>query len=144
MDSNTLKLKLTVCTLTSQSLYHFKSKVLKYSEKQIVTVAILLELTVGRTPSSIFQNKQFLFRWGNSVLDGCQVVYFGLCCFRYILISLCLCCSESVKPLEEFELCLSDVDLMVHGAVGASELPNTAKSGTPNLLTLIAKPCHSR
>uniref|UniRef100_A0A8C7R0L2 Citron rho-interacting serine/threonine kinase n=1 Tax=Oncorhynchus mykiss TaxID=8022 RepID=A0A8C7R0L2_ONCMY len=68
------------------------------------------------------------------------VVYFGLCCFRYILISLCLCCSESVKPLEEFELCLSDVDLMVHGAVGASELPNTAKSDVQYVLKLESHP----
>lgn len=36
---------------------------------------------------------------------------------------------DSVKPLEEFDLCLSDGEVMVHGAVGASELPNTAKSG---------------
>uniref|UniRef100_A0A8C7N6L3 Citron rho-interacting serine/threonine kinase n=1 Tax=Oncorhynchus kisutch TaxID=8019 RepID=A0A8C7N6L3_ONCKI len=72
------------------------------------------------------------------------VVYFGLCCFRYILISLCLCCSESVKPLEEFELCLSDVDLMVHGAVGASELPNTAKSDVQYVLKLESHPHTSR
>lgn len=37
--------------------------------------------------------------------------------------------SDSVKPLEEFDLCLSDGEVVVHGAVGASELPNTAKSG---------------
>lgn len=35
-----------------------------------------------------------------------------------------------MKPLEEFDLCLSDGEVVVHGAVGASELPNTAKSGT--------------
>lgn len=40
-----------------------------------------------------------------------------------------VCCSDSVKPLEEFDLCLSDGEVVVHGAVGASELPNTAKSG---------------
>lgn len=32
--------------------------------------------------------------------------------------------------MEEFELCLPDGDVTVHGAVGASELPNTAKTGT--------------
>lgn len=37
--------------------------------------------------------------------------------------------SDSVKPLEEFELCLPDGEVTVHGAVGASELTNTAKSG---------------
>lgn len=47
---------------------------------------------------------------------------------------VCLCSiysrfSDSVKPLEEFELCLSDGEVIVHGAVGASELPNTSKSG---------------
>ena len=41
-----------------------------------------------------------------------------------------VCVSDSVKPLEEFDLCLSDGEVVVHGAVGASELPNTAKSGT--------------
>lgn len=41
------------------------------------------------------------------------------------------CFSDSVKPLEEFELCLSDGEVIVHGAVGASELPNTSKSGKP-------------
>lgn len=35
-----------------------------------------------------------------------------------------------MKPLEEFDLCLSDGEVVVHGAVGASELTNTAKSGT--------------
>ncbi|XP_029916742.1 citron Rho-interacting kinase isoform X3 [Myripristis murdjan] len=43
---------------------------------------------------------------------------------------------ESVKPLEEFDLCLSDGEVMVHGAVGASELPNTAKSDVPYVLKL--------
>lgn len=37
--------------------------------------------------------------------------------------------SDSVKPQEEFELCLPDGEVTVHGAVGASELINTAKSG---------------
>lgn len=41
--------------------------------------------------------------------------------------------SDSVKPLEEFDLCLSDGEVLVHGAVGASELPNTAKSGKPKI-----------
>lgn len=34
-----------------------------------------------------------------------------------------------MKPLDEFELCLSDGDVTVHSAVGASELPNTTKTG---------------
>ncbi|POI34956.1 hypothetical protein CIB84_001292, partial [Bambusicola thoracicus] len=33
------------------------------------------------------------------------------------------------RPLEEFELCLPDGDVTVHGAVGATELTNTAKTG---------------
>ncbi|KFQ72537.1 Citron Rho-interacting kinase, partial [Phaethon lepturus] len=32
------------------------------------------------------------------------------------------------RPLEEFELCLPDGDVTVHGAVGATELTNTAKT----------------
>ncbi|XP_041756746.1 citron rho-interacting kinase isoform X2 [Coregonus clupeaformis] len=47
---------------------------------------------------------------------------------------------ESVKPLEEFELCLSDGEVMVHGAVGASELPNTAKSDVQYVLKLESYP----
>uniref|UniRef100_A0A673XP23 Citron rho-interacting serine/threonine kinase n=1 Tax=Salmo trutta TaxID=8032 RepID=A0A673XP23_SALTR len=47
---------------------------------------------------------------------------------------------ESVKPLEEFELCLSDGDVMVHGAVGASELLNTAKSDVQYVLKLESHP----
>ncbi|XP_034152573.1 citron Rho-interacting kinase isoform X3 [Esox lucius] len=47
---------------------------------------------------------------------------------------------DSVKPLEEFELCLSDGEVMVHGAVGASELPNTAKSDVPYVLKLESHP----
>lgn len=34
---------------------------------------------------------------------------------------------------EEFELCLPDGEVTVHGAVGASELINTAKSGTGSI-----------
>lgn len=34
-----------------------------------------------------------------------------------------------MKALDEFELCLSDGDVTVHSAVGAFELPNTAKTG---------------
>ena len=37
---------------------------------------------------------------------------------------------DCVKAEEEFELCLPDGEVTVHGAVGASELINTAKSGT--------------
>ncbi|CAB1319632.1 unnamed protein product [Coregonus sp. 'balchen'] len=48
--------------------------------------------------------------------------------------------TKSVKPLEEFELCLSDGEVMVHGAVGASELPNTAKSDVQYVLKLESYP----
>lgn len=40
---------------------------------------------------------------------------------------------DCVKPEEEFELCLPDGEVTVHGAVGASELINTAKSGTGSI-----------
>ncbi|XP_068166167.1 citron Rho-interacting kinase [Antennarius striatus] len=49
---------------------------------------------------------------------------------------------DSVKPLEEFDLCLSDGDVVVHGAVGASELPNTSKSDVPFVLKLESH-CHA-
>nr|XP_033475582.1 citron Rho-interacting kinase [Epinephelus lanceolatus] len=49
---------------------------------------------------------------------------------------------DSVKPLEEFDLCLSDGEVIVHGAVGASELPNTAKSDVPYVLKLESR-CHA-
>ncbi|CAL8318229.1 unnamed protein product [Merluccius merluccius] len=51
---------------------------------------------------------------------------------------------DSVKPLEEFELCPSDGEVMVHGAVGASELPNIGKSDVPYVLKLVSysnSPC---
>ncbi|CAG5919482.1 unnamed protein product [Menidia menidia] len=48
---------------------------------------------------------------------------------------------EPVKPLEEFDLCLVDGEVVVHGAVGASELPNTAKSDVPFVLKLESR-CH--
>ncbi|XP_039517454.1 citron rho-interacting kinase isoform X1 [Pimephales promelas] len=47
---------------------------------------------------------------------------------------------DSVKPLEEFELCLPDGEVTVHGAVGASELINTAKSDIPYVLKLESHP----
>uniref|UniRef100_A0A3B4TKR8 Citron rho-interacting serine/threonine kinase n=1 Tax=Seriola dumerili TaxID=41447 RepID=A0A3B4TKR8_SERDU len=49
---------------------------------------------------------------------------------------------EGLKPLEEFDLCLSDGEVVVHGAVGASELPNTAKSDVPYVLKLESR-CHT-
>ncbi|CAJ1068307.1 citron Rho-interacting kinase isoform X14 [Xyrichtys novacula] len=49
---------------------------------------------------------------------------------------------DSVKPLEEFDLCLLDGEVLVHGAVGASELPNTAKSDVPYVLKLESR-CHT-
>ncbi|XP_046904002.1 citron rho-interacting kinase [Hypomesus transpacificus] len=53
---------------------------------------------------------------------------------------------DSATPLEEFELCLSEGEVMVHGAVGACELPNTAKSDVPYVLKLESQshtPCWS-
>uniref|UniRef100_A0A3P8VWN0 Citron rho-interacting serine/threonine kinase n=1 Tax=Cynoglossus semilaevis TaxID=244447 RepID=A0A3P8VWN0_CYNSE len=47
-----------------------------------------------------------------------------------------------LKPLEKFDLCLSDGEVMVHGAVGASELPNTAKSDVPYVIKLETR-CHA-
>uniref|UniRef100_A0A8C1MPP8 Citron rho-interacting serine/threonine kinase b n=1 Tax=Cyprinus carpio TaxID=7962 RepID=A0A8C1MPP8_CYPCA len=47
---------------------------------------------------------------------------------------------ESVKALDEFELCLSDGDVTVHSAVGAFELPNTAKTDVPYALKLESSP----
>uniref|UniRef100_A0A3B5MQW6 Citron Rho-interacting kinase n=1 Tax=Xiphophorus couchianus TaxID=32473 RepID=A0A3B5MQW6_9TELE len=41
---------------------------------------------------------------------------------------------------EEFELCLGDGEVTVHGAVGASELINTAKSDIPYVLKLESHP----
>uniref|UniRef100_A0A8C9Z4B5 Citron rho-interacting serine/threonine kinase n=1 Tax=Sander lucioperca TaxID=283035 RepID=A0A8C9Z4B5_SANLU len=49
---------------------------------------------------------------------------------------------EGLKPLEEFDLCMSDGEVVVHGAVGASELPNTAKSDIPYVLKLESR-CHT-
>lgn len=40
---------------------------------------------------------------------------------------------DCIKVEEEFELCLPDGEVTVHGAVGASELINTAKSGTGSI-----------
>ncbi|XP_062399500.1 citron Rho-interacting kinase [Sardina pilchardus] len=47
---------------------------------------------------------------------------------------------DSVKAVDEFELCISDGEVVVHGAVGASELPNTAKSDMPFVLKLESHP----
>uniref|UniRef100_A0A3B3U5R3 non-specific serine/threonine protein kinase n=1 Tax=Poecilia latipinna TaxID=48699 RepID=A0A3B3U5R3_9TELE len=41
---------------------------------------------------------------------------------------------------EEFELCLGDGEVTVHGAIGASELINTAKSDIPYVLKLESHP----
>uniref|UniRef100_A0A672FB57 Citron rho-interacting serine/threonine kinase b n=1 Tax=Salarias fasciatus TaxID=181472 RepID=A0A672FB57_SALFA len=49
---------------------------------------------------------------------------------------------EGLDPLEEFDLCLSDGEVLVHSAVGASELPNTAKSDVPYVLKLESR-CHA-
>lgn len=51
-----------------------------------------------------------------------------------------VCLLDCIKVEEEFELYLPDGEVTVHGAVGASELINTAKSGSgsipPNPATL--------
>lgn len=48
----------------------------------------------------------------------------------YFLHQICgVCRPDCVTVEEEFELCLPDGDVTVHGAVGVSELINTAKSG---------------
>ncbi|XP_026204275.1 citron Rho-interacting kinase isoform X4 [Anabas testudineus] len=47
---------------------------------------------------------------------------------------------DSVKAEEEFELCLPDGEVTVHGAIGASELINTAKSDIPYVLKLESHP----
>ncbi|XP_038135972.1 citron Rho-interacting kinase-like isoform X6 [Cyprinodon tularosa] len=47
---------------------------------------------------------------------------------------------DSVKAEEEFELCLPDGEVTIHGAVGASELINTAKSDIPYVLKLESHP----
>lgn len=48
----------------------------------------------------------------------------------FIAHQICVHHPDCVKVEEEFELCLPDGEVTVHGAVGASELINTAKSGT--------------
>uniref|UniRef100_A0A673J6C3 Citron Rho-interacting kinase-like n=1 Tax=Sinocyclocheilus rhinocerous TaxID=307959 RepID=A0A673J6C3_9TELE len=63
------------------------------------------------------------------VLDGCKVITYET-----------EPRDESVKPLDEFELCLSDGDVTVHSAVGSSELPNTAKTDVPYVLKLESSP----
>ncbi|MBN3317543.1 CTRO kinase, partial [Atractosteus spatula] len=47
---------------------------------------------------------------------------------------------DSTKPQEELDLCLPEVEVTVHGAVGASELVNTAKSDIPYVLKLESHP----
>ncbi|XP_011473457.1 citron Rho-interacting kinase isoform X2 [Oryzias latipes] len=47
---------------------------------------------------------------------------------------------DFINAEEEFELCLPDGDVTVHGAVGASELINTAKSDIPYVLKLESHP----
>ncbi|XP_026574414.1 citron Rho-interacting kinase [Pseudonaja textilis] len=44
------------------------------------------------------------------------------------------------RPVEEFELCLPDGDVTVHGAVGATELLSTAKTDVPYILKLESHP----
>uniref|UniRef100_A0A6Q2WYE4 non-specific serine/threonine protein kinase n=1 Tax=Esox lucius TaxID=8010 RepID=A0A6Q2WYE4_ESOLU len=47
---------------------------------------------------------------------------------------------DSLNPEEEFELCLPDGEVTIHGAVGSSELINTAKSDIPYVLKLESHP----
>uniref|UniRef100_A0A674NG64 Citron Rho-interacting kinase n=1 Tax=Takifugu rubripes TaxID=31033 RepID=A0A674NG64_TAKRU len=47
---------------------------------------------------------------------------------------------DYINPEEEFELCLPDGEVTVHGAVGSSELINTAKSDIPYVLKLESHP----
>ncbi|XP_077459516.1 citron rho-interacting kinase isoform X3 [Stigmatopora argus] len=47
---------------------------------------------------------------------------------------------DCINVEEEFELCLPDGEVTVHGAVGASELINTAKSDIPYILKLESHP----
>uniref|UniRef100_A0A4W6CRC0 Citron Rho-interacting kinase n=1 Tax=Lates calcarifer TaxID=8187 RepID=A0A4W6CRC0_LATCA len=47
---------------------------------------------------------------------------------------------DCIKAEEEFELCMPDGEVTVHGAVGASELINTAKSDIPYVLKLESHP----
>ncbi|XP_051508547.1 citron Rho-interacting kinase-like isoform X2 [Myxocyprinus asiaticus] len=63
------------------------------------------------------------------VLDGCKVITYET-----------EPRDESVKPLDEFELCLSDGEVTVHSAVGTSEVPNTAKSDVQYVLKLESSP----
>ncbi|KAM8961552.1 citron Rho-interacting kinase isoform 2-T2 [Pelodytes ibericus] len=44
------------------------------------------------------------------------------------------------RPVEEFELCLPDGDVTIHGAVGATELVNTAKSDMPYVMKVESHP----
>lgn len=58
------------------------------------------------------------------------ISYFPHCLFVCpSLIHLPILSAAGQRPLEEFELCLPDGDVTVHGAVGATELTNTAKTG---------------
>ncbi|KAM7422156.1 hypothetical protein PAMA_010299 [Pampus argenteus] len=47
---------------------------------------------------------------------------------------------DCIRAEDEFELCLPDGEVTVHGAVGASELINTAKSDIPYVLKLESHP----
>ncbi|XP_047203635.1 citron rho-interacting kinase isoform X5 [Girardinichthys multiradiatus] len=47
---------------------------------------------------------------------------------------------DSLRAEEEFELCLPDGEVAVHGAIGATELINTAKSDIPYVLKLESHP----
>ncbi|KAG9487318.1 hypothetical protein GDO78_007270 [Eleutherodactylus coqui] len=46
----------------------------------------------------------------------------------------------SQRPIDEFELCLPDGDVTVHGAVGSTELVNTAKSDVPYVMKVESHP----
>ncbi|KAL7828509.1 hypothetical protein SRHO_G00321430 [Serrasalmus rhombeus] len=47
---------------------------------------------------------------------------------------------ESVKPVDEFDLCVTDGEVIIHSSVGGSELTNTTKSDVPYVLKLESVP----
>ncbi|XP_035377990.1 citron Rho-interacting kinase isoform X1 [Electrophorus electricus] len=47
---------------------------------------------------------------------------------------------ESVKPVDEFDLCVADGEVIVHSAVGGSDLTNTTKADVPFVLKLESVP----
>uniref|UniRef100_A0A4W4FMH3 Citron rho-interacting serine/threonine kinase b n=1 Tax=Electrophorus electricus TaxID=8005 RepID=A0A4W4FMH3_ELEEL len=48
--------------------------------------------------------------------------------------------THSVKPVDEFDLCVADGEVIVHSAVGGSDLTNTTKADVPFVLKLESVP----